>query len=146
MKYQGHPLFKGVTSTNIVGRLQLLRAHRVLRASLISLFSSDKAILIKRFDPSRIRNPKEASHGGHGGHGGCLTLGVLRLFGGQTRESRVLKAGLATSRFSRPEAAEQSTVQFVRAHRDLRASLSPSVFCAEQETAVQIDAPTSYWP
>src|SRR4029077_1167889 len=38
-------------------------------------------------------------------------------FGGQTRESPVLKAGLATSRFSRSEAAEQSTVQFVRAHR-----------------------------
>jgi len=67
-------------------------------------------------------------------------------FGGQTRESPVLKAGLATSRFSRSDAAEQGTVQFIRAHRDLRASLSPSVFCAEGETAVQIDAPTSCWP
>jgi hypothetical protein len=25
-----------------------------------------------RFDQSRIRNPKEASHDGHGGHGGCF--------------------------------------------------------------------------
>jgi hypothetical protein len=46
MKYQGHPLFKGVTSTNIVGGIQLLRAHRVLRASLsCPHYSSDKAIL-----------------------------------------------------------------------------------------------------
>ena len=46
MKYQGNPLFKGVTSTNIVGGIQLLRAHRVLRASLSPRHDSpDRAIL-----------------------------------------------------------------------------------------------------
>jgi hypothetical protein len=40
------PLFKGVTSTNIVGGIPLLRAPRVLRASLSSPhYPSDKAIL-----------------------------------------------------------------------------------------------------
>ena len=39
-------LFRGITSTNIVERLQLLCAHRVLRASLsCPHYSSDKAIL-----------------------------------------------------------------------------------------------------
>jgi hypothetical protein len=46
MKYQGHPLFKGVTSTNIVGDFQLLPAHRGLRASFSPLHDSpDRAVL-----------------------------------------------------------------------------------------------------
>src|SRR4029077_10091310 len=65
-------LFRGITSTNIVGGIPLLRAHRVLRASLsCPHYSSGKAIL-DGLIRAAFENRKESSHGGHGGHGGCV--------------------------------------------------------------------------
>ena len=59
--------FKGVTSTNIVGGVPLLRAHRVLRANLFSLHRpSDKAIL-NGLIRAGYENPQKSSHGDHGG-------------------------------------------------------------------------------
>jgi hypothetical protein len=61
---------KVVTSANIIGGIQLPRAHRG------SLFSQHNSSGVKPSwaDGSKrnSKKRKEASHGGHGGHGGCL--------------------------------------------------------------------------
>jgi hypothetical protein len=72
IKVQRPSFFTLVTSTNIVGSVQLLRAHCDLRASLLSPSNSSDKVILDSSIGAALEIREESSHGGHGGHGGCL--------------------------------------------------------------------------